>query len=228
MKTEIASIFSNVLLPLKHHFSQKTNCDENILKRHTAFLWDISHKVHERRLIPSFLTGAFYNFLLLSFQIKVNIKRKILELLSACGKMKKEKARLSRFWQHDQLIKHCFCVWQAPTSLGLQSGLLWDMHKNIQIIISLLKQSKFFICESLLQMNSHQCRMSNPHACHWDALSWTPPNRQRQESQSMGSTGQGSCFPWLPTEGRGNPTTGETGTSQLDIVLILLRHPCSR
>lgn len=110
MKTEIASIFSNVLLPLKHHFSQKTNCDENILKRHTAFLWDISHKVHERRLIPSFLTGAFYNFLLLSFQIKVNIKRKILELLSACGKMKKEKAQLSRFWQHNQWIKHSFCL----------------------------------------------------------------------------------------------------------------------
>lgn len=124
-----------------------------------AFLWDISHAVHERRLIPGFLTGAFYNFLFLSFQRKVNIKRKILELLSACGKMKKEKAQLSRLWQNNQWIKHGFCVWQAPTSLGLQSGLLWDTHKNIQVIISLLLQSKSFTSESLLQMNSHRCRV---------------------------------------------------------------------
>lgn len=83
----------------------------------------------------AFSLGLFCNFLLLSFQTKVNIKRKILELLSACGKMKKEKAQLSRFWQNNQWIKHCFCAWQVPTSLGLQSGLLWDMHKNIQVVI---------------------------------------------------------------------------------------------
>lgn len=127
-----------------------------------AFLWDISHAVHERRLIPGFLTAAFYNFLLLSFQTKANIKRKILELLSACGKMKKHNNSqgCGRTVSELNTVLCLTSTYQSWSAIRSRVGYPQKCIRNNILTVTVFTVTSF-TSGSLLQMSSsHQCRVS--------------------------------------------------------------------
>lgn len=202
-----------------------------------AFLWDISHAVHERRLIPGFLTAAFYNFLLLSFQTKANIKRKILELLSACGKMKKHNNSqgCGRTVSELNTVLCLTSTYQSWSAIRSPVGYPQKCIRNNIPTVAVFTVTSF-TSGSLLQMSSsHQCRvLTAVNKIPVPATGMSHPRHAQTSSIRKPKHGQHwpkQLLSLVANKGqRQSQDSGGRGRSQLNVLLtlILLRRPWSR